>query len=218
MTSRLSGRWFHEGFGVQMEVKSVAVIGAGVVGQGFAYLAAASGYRTILEDVSDARLDQATVWIARSLERAMADGTLEAIARTTAATNLSTAHTVEDAIRGADLIIETLPDEMEMQIELFTILDKFAKPNAIFASTGLLSITELAEVTFCADRCVGMRCSGSPAESKTIELVKGLETSSETIAACTDLARRLGKVVVVVNEHDADKAREPERKLTHVQD
>ena len=58
---------------------------------------------------------------------------------------LSLAHTVEDAIRDADLIIETLPDEMEMQIELFTILDKFAKPNAIFASTGLLSIAELAE-------------------------------------------------------------------------
>jgi 3-hydroxybutyryl-CoA dehydrogenase len=217
MTSRLSGRWFHEAFGVQMEVKTVVVIGAGTVGQGFAYLAAVSGYRTILEDVSDARREQATVWIARSLERAMADGTLEAIAGNKAAANLSTAHTVENAIRVADLIIETLPDEMEMQIELFTILDKFAKPNAIFASTGLLSITELAEVTFCADRCIGMRCAGGPVESKTIELVKGLQTSSETIAACSEVARRLGKAVVV-SAHEADKVGEPERKLTHVQD
>jgi 3-hydroxybutyryl-CoA dehydrogenase len=201
-----------------MNVKTIAVIGANAIGRSIAYMAVLSGYQTILEDVSDARLQKAAAWIADSLESSVALRTIEATARVAALANLSTAHTVEDAIRGADLIIETLPDEMEMQIELFTILDKFAKPYAIFATTGLMSITELAEITFCADRCIGMRFPDSVVETKTVELVKGAETSNETVAACSDVARRMGGEAVVVDDAGADGCGEPERKLANAQD
>ena len=128
---------------------------------------------------------------------------------------------MEDAIRDADLIIETLPDEMEMQIELFTILDKFAKPNAIFASTGFLSITELAEITFCADRCIGMRFPESAEGMEAIELiklVKGSETSQETIARCAEVARRMGREVVVLDETAPNRFGESERKFANAKD
>ena len=204
-----------------MEVKTIAVIGADTVGRGIASIAAQSGYDTVLEDVSDERLAKAAAWIGRNHESLVVGGVLETRGRDAAAARLSLAHTVEDAIRDADLIIETLPDEMEMQIELFTILDKFAKPNAIFASTGFLSITELAEITFCTDRCIGMRFLESAEGTgivALIKLIKGSETSHETIARCAEVARRMGREVVVVDESAPNRSGESERKFANAQD
>jgi 3-hydroxybutyryl-CoA dehydrogenase len=200
-------------------VKTIAVIGADIVGCRIASIAALSGYDTVLEDVSNERLAKAATWIER--ESFAAGGAPDARERDAAAGRVSLAHTVEDAIRDADLIIETLPDEMEMQIELFTILDKFAKPNAIFASTGFLSITELAEITFCADRCIGMRFPESAEGMKVvrlIQLVKGSETSQETIARCAEVARRMGREVVVIDETSANTVGESERQFANAQD
>jgi 3-hydroxybutyryl-CoA dehydrogenase len=202
-----------------VEVKTIAVIGADTVGRGIASIAAQSGYDTVLEDVSDERIAKAAAWIAH--ESLVAGGAPEARRRDAAAARLSLAHTVEDAIRDADLIIETLPDEMEMQIELFTILDKFAKPNAIFASTGFLSITELAEITFCADRCIGMRFLESAEGMKVVELIKlvrGSQTSLETIARCAEVARRMGREVVVLDETAPNRSGESERRFANAQD
>jgi 3-hydroxyacyl-CoA dehydrogenase len=196
---------------------TIAVIGADTVGRGIASIAALAEYRTILEDVSADRLEQAAAWITIILESRVAAGTAELAERHAAAARLSFAHTVGDAIRDADLIIETLPDEMEMQVELFTILDKFAKPNAVFASTGLLPITELAEVTFCADRCIGMRFRENVEKTNVIELIKGSETSSETIAVCTEFARRIGREVVVLDDAAANKSGEAERRFANAQ-
>jgi 3-hydroxyacyl-CoA dehydrogenase len=197
---------------MRLGVKTIAVIGANAVGRGVACAAADCGFSIVLEDVSDARLQQATAWIAERLASSTSGGAALGL--------ISTAHTVEDAIRDADLIIETLPDEMEMQIELFTILDKFARPDAIFATTGLISITELAEVTFCADRCIGMRFGPSGVETKTVELVKGTETSRETIAACADVAQRMGKSVLVIDDVAvvANKSVGRERKFANAPD
>jgi 3-hydroxyacyl-CoA dehydrogenase len=207
-----------------LEVKTIAVIGADTVGCGIASIAALCGYDTVLEDVSDERLAKAAAWIERNHESFVAGDAPVAGGRDAVAGRLSLAHTVEDAIRDADLIIETLPDEMEMQIELFTILDKFAKPNAIFASTGFLSITELAEITFCADRCIGMRFVESaegmePSQLiKLVKLVKGSETSHETVARCAAVARRMGREVVVLDETAPNRAGESEQKFANAQD
>jgi 3-hydroxybutyryl-CoA dehydrogenase len=200
-----------------LELTTIAVIGANTVGCGIASLAAFAGYRTIIEDVSAERLAMAAAWMTQIFESRVMAGTLEPAERHSAAARLSFAHTVEHAIRDADLIIETLPDEMEMQVELFIILDKFAKPNALLASTGSLSVTELAEVTFCADRCIGMRFSEIVWEAKVIELTKGSQTSAETIAACTEVARRMGRDVVVLDDAAASKSHQSERKFAHVQ-
>jgi 3-hydroxybutyryl-CoA dehydrogenase len=184
-----------------MEIKTIAIIGAADLGRRIAYAAALAGYHTILEDVSPSMLEQGIAWIAQSLGDEVARGKIGAAVRDAAIANIRTANSAEAASREADLIIETVSDEMEMKIELFTIFDKFAKPGAIFASTTTsFSITEMADVTFCPERCIGMRFTMDAQKSERIELVKGRETSEETIAACREVGRRMGKEISVLSE------------------
>jgi 3-hydroxybutyryl-CoA dehydrogenase len=184
-----------------MEIKTIAIVGAAGLGCNIAYASVLAGYRTILEDISGSALERGFAWIAHSLGDEVSRGKTSAAARVAALANLVTANSAEDASREADLIIETVSDEMEMKIELFTIFDKFAKPGAIFASTtASLSITELAAVTFCPERCIGMRFSAGADAAGCLELVKGRETSDDTIAACREVGRLMGKEVSVLSD------------------
>jgi 3-hydroxybutyryl-CoA dehydrogenase len=184
-----------------MEVKTIAVIGAGTMGRGIAYASALGGYRTILEDISQIKIQRAVAWIQRAFDEGVSRGKVEAAIRGGALKQLTTANAVEDAIREADLIIEAVPEEMEMKMELFTIFDKFAKANAIFASnTSSLSITEMSDVTVYRERCIGMHFFNPVPKMKMIELVKTPLTSDETIATCREVGRRMGKEVVVVKD------------------
>ena len=117
---------------LSMGVKTIAVIGAGATGREIAYEAASAGYRTILEDISRARLEEAIAWIAQRFDAAVSRGELEGSAREAALQDLSTASMLEAAFGEADLIIETTADEMEMKLELVTIFDRFARPGAVF--------------------------------------------------------------------------------------
>jgi 3-hydroxybutyryl-CoA dehydrogenase len=186
---------------MRMEVKTIAVIGAGTMGRGIAYASALAGYRTILEDISEARLEQAAAWIEKALDEGVSRGTVDPVNRLAAMKHLTTASKVEIAIREAELIIEAVPEEMEMKLELFTIFDKFAKANAIFASnTSSLSITEISEVTVCRERCIGMHFFNPVPKMKLIELIKAPQTSEETVATCREVGRRMNKDVVVVKD------------------
>ena len=94
-----------------------------------------------------------------------------------------------------------------MKLELFTIFDKFAKPGAILASTTRsLSITDLAEITFCQERCIGMHFFVDTRGAQQLELVRGRATSEETIAACCDVGRRMGREVTVRTEEQLRSA------------
>jgi 3-hydroxybutyryl-CoA dehydrogenase len=184
-----------------MEVKTIAVIGAGTMGRGIAYAAAFGGYSTVLEDVSRSVLEQGMAWIRQSFEEGVARGKVEAAGRDKALSLITTANNVGNAIRDADLIIEAVPEELEMKLELFTIFDKFAKTGAIFASnTSSLSMTDFTDVTVSRDRCVGMHFFNPVPKMKLIELVRTPHTSDETVAVCREVARRMGKEVVLVNE------------------
>ena len=169
------------------EIQTIAVVGAGERGRQIATAALLAGCRTILEDISETRLEEAAASFSRLGEEARS--------------RLVTASTVEEAVRGADLIIEAVAEEMEMKIELFTIFDKFAKPHAILASSSpALSIADMASVTFCAERCIGMRFAGAAEGRNVLELVCTPETSEETVAACREVARRMSKQAVVLSE------------------
>src|SRR5437867_5382226 len=184
-----------------MSVKTIAVIGAGTMGRGIAYAAALGGYNTVLEDISRSMLEQAVSWIRQSFDEGVARGKVEAGVRDRALSLILTANNVEDAIRDAELIIEAVPEELEMKLELFTIFDKFAKTGAIFASnTSSLSITDFADITVSRDRCIGMHFFNPVPKMKLIELVRTPHTAEETVASCREVARRMGKEVVLVNE------------------
>ena len=184
-----------------MDVKTIGVVGAGIAGREIAYLSLVAGYRTVLEDVSPTMIERGAAFITRTLEEAVAGGALTRTARGAALANFSVLNRVDELCREADLLIETVPDEMEVKLEIFTIFDRFAKPNAILASnTTSLSITEMAAITFRTEDCVGMRFFEPIATSNRLDIVRGLETSDATVATCRDLARRMGKEVVEVRE------------------
>jgi len=183
------------------EVKTIAVIGAGTMGRGIAYAAAFGGYSTVLEDISPQMLEESTRWIAKAFDEGVARGKVDAKIRDRALSLIATAGSVEGAIRDADLIIEAVPEEMEMKMELFTIFDKFAKPHAIFASnTSSLSISDMSELTVSRERCIGMHFFNPAPKMKLIELVKTPLTSQNTVDVCTEVGRRMGKEVVLVQD------------------
>ena len=186
---------------MKTEVTTIAVIGAGTMGRGIAYAAAFGGYSTVLEDISPQRLEESLAWIAQTFAEGVARGKVDAAIHDRAVNLITTANSVQDAIRDADLIIEAVPEEMEMKMELFAIFDKFSKPNAIFASnTSSLSISDMSELTVSRERCVGMHFFNPVPKMKLIELVKTPFTSDDTVAACSQVAARMGKEVVLVNE------------------
>jgi 3-hydroxybutyryl-CoA dehydrogenase len=184
-----------------MEIKTISVIGAGTMGRGIAYAAAFGGYRTVLEDMSQSVLDAGLAYIRTTLDEGVERGKVTPEQRTRALAGLGSAHSVEEACREADLVIEAVPEDMELKLEIFTLLDKFAKPGSIFASnTSSLSITEMATITFRPEKCVGLHFFNPVPKMKLLEVVRGLETSEETIADCREVGARMGKEVVVVRE------------------
>jgi 3-hydroxybutyryl-CoA dehydrogenase len=184
-----------------MEIKTIGVVGAGTMGRGIAYAAALGGYRTVLEDVSPEMREQGAAYISQTLEDGASCGKVTPEQKEKALANLSTAQSVEDVCREAELLIEAVPEEMEVKLEIFTIFDKFAKPGAILASnTSSLSITEMASITFRAEDCIGMHFFNPVPKMKLLEIVRALETSEATLQSCVEVGRRMGKEVVVIRE------------------
>ena len=183
------------------EIKTIAVIGAGIMGRGIAHVAALGGYRTLLEDVLPAALRKAENEIRANLDKAIELKKVTAADANAALGRLEYAGSVEAAAREADLVIEAVPEEMESKIEIFTLLDKVCRPGTILASnTSSLSVTEIASVTYRAKKCVGMHFFNPVHKMKLLEVVRALDTDDETIAASVEVGRRMGKEVVVIKE------------------
>ena len=183
------------------EVKTVAVIGAGIMGRGIAHAAALGGYRTILEDLLPNALRKAETEIRANLDKAVELGKVAAPDADAAFHRLEYAGSVEEAAREADLVIEAVPEEMESKIEIFTLLDKICRPTTILASnTSSLSVTEIASVTYRAKKCLGMHFFNPVHKMKLLEIVRALETDDDTLATCVEVGKRMGKEVVVIKE------------------
>jgi 3-hydroxybutyryl-CoA dehydrogenase len=182
-------------------VKTIAVIGAGIMGRGIAHAAALGGYRTILEDLLPAALRQAQNEIRSNLDQAVERNKVTAADADLAFRRLEYAGSVEEAAREADLVIEAVPEEMESKIEIFTLLDKICRPPTILASnTSSLSVTEIASVTYRAKRCLGMHFFNPVHKMKLLEIVRALETDDDTMATAEEVGKRMGKEVVVIKE------------------
>jgi 3-hydroxybutyryl-CoA dehydrogenase len=184
-----------------MEVRTVAVIGAGIMGRGIAHAAALGGYRTILEDLLPNALRKAETEIRANLDKAVELGKVDATDANAAFSRVEYAGSVDEAARDADLVIEAVPEELESKVEIFTMLDKICRPTTILASnTSSLSVTEIASVTYRAKKCVGMRFFNPVHKMKLLEIVRALETDDETLAAVVAVGKRMGKEVVVIKE------------------
>jgi 3-hydroxybutyryl-CoA dehydrogenase len=183
------------------EVRTVAVIGAGIMGRGIAHAAALGGYRTILEDLLPNTLRKAEGEIRANLDKAVELGKVDASEADAAFSRIEYAGSVDEAAREADLVIEAVPEEMESKIEIFTMLDKICRPTTILASnTSSLSVTEIASVTYRAKKCVGMHFFNPVHKMKLLEVVRALETDDDTLAAAVEVGKRMRKEVVVIRE------------------
>jgi 3-hydroxybutyryl-CoA dehydrogenase len=184
-----------------MTLRTIAVLGAGIMGRGIAYAAALGGYATILQDTDGEALEKAVNDIWATLEKGMITGKVDGEAATQANRRITSTRSLEDAARDADLVIEAIPERIELKVELFGTLERITKPAAILASnTSSLSITEMAAATQRPRQVVGMHFFNPVHRMKLLEVVRGLETSNETLAAACAAGTKMGKECVVVRE------------------
>jgi len=183
-----------------MRVDTIGVIGANPVGREIALAALLGGYRVVLEDVSSEMLEKGVAYVRQSLGERIARHELSPQEGESVLARFSTASRADEVSRVADVLIETVPDEMEVKLEIFTIFDKFAKPGAILASNTSLSITEIASITFRTEDCIGMRFANPGSKITRVELVRGADTSDATTAACAEMARRMGMEAGIIFE------------------
>jgi len=186
---------------VAAPIQTIAVIGAGNVGRGIAHATALGGYRTVLEDILPGTLRRAQNEIRALLDASVQRGDVTRADAEAAFARIELANSIDDAVRRADFVIEAVPDEIESKLEIFSLLDRISRPNTILASsTFSLRITDITDVTHCAERCVGMRFVLPVHAARTVEIVRAVETAEATFAAAVEVGRRLGKQVKIVLE------------------
>ncbi len=184
-----------------MTVRTIAVLGAGLMGRGIAYVSAVGGYATRLHDPNRDALERGASEIDATLEKGVATGKVTDSDAIAARKRLTTAGSLEEAVRDADLVIEAAPEDIALKVETFARVDAIAPPEAILASnTSSLSITEMAAATRRAPKVVGMHFFNPVHRMKLLEIVRALETSEETLAACAAVGERMGKECVTVRE------------------
>lgn len=184
-----------------MEIKNIAVIGAGTMGNGIAQVAAMAGLQVGLRDVTDEFLQRGLTNIDVSLKRFVKAGK---IAQDDMAKVLGRIHptlSLEEAAATADYVIEAVTENLALKKEVFAELDRICPAHTILATnTSQLSVSVIAGVTNRPTKVIGTHWFSPPAMMKLIEVVRGMETSQETIDVTLALARRMGKETVVCKD------------------
>jgi 3-hydroxybutyryl-CoA dehydrogenase len=180
--------------------ETIAVIGAGQMGNGIAHVAAMSGYTVNIIDVADAALEKGRSTIASNMERQVKKGTLDAASRDAALSRISTS-TKLDATAGASVVIEAATERIDLKYRIFEDLDRLASPGAILATnTSSISITSIAARTKRPEAVIGMHFMNPVPVMQLVEVIRGLATSDETTAQVAALAKAMGKTPVEVND------------------
>jgi 3-hydroxybutyryl-CoA dehydrogenase len=183
-----------------MQIQKVGVIGAGTMGNGIAQIFARAGYSVVLCDVEQRFLNRGLETIIRNLDREVAKSRLSAEDKES---TLRRIDPVTDRARLADcdFIVEAATEKIEIKTEIFRDLDRVARPDVILASnTSSISITKLAALTKRPDKVIGMHFFNPVPVMKLVEVIRGLATSPEAFAAVRDLAVKLDKTPVEVND------------------
>jgi 3-hydroxybutyryl-CoA dehydrogenase len=181
-------------------IKTVAVLGAGTMGNGIAHVFARSGFTVILRDIEQRFLDRALDTIGKNLDREMKKGKLAESDRPAVLARLKPATDVA-AIAAADFVIEAVPEKIEIKRAVLTEADRILRPEVIIASnTSSISMTALAALTTRPDRFVGMHFMNPVPVMILVEVIRALQTSDATFATTMELAKKLGKTPVAVND------------------
>ena len=184
-----------------MNMKKVAVIGAGTMGHGIAQVVATAGFSTSLNDVKDEILKSALLNIESSLKRAVNKEKITEEQKNAVLEKITFTTNLDEAVKGADLVIEAVLENIELKKALFEKLDSITEPESILASnTSQYSITEIASATSNPSRVVGTHFFNPPVIMKLIEVVRGLETAESVIERIRYFANKIGKDIVVCKD------------------
>ncbi|KAA0550082.1 3-hydroxyacyl-CoA dehydrogenase [Bacillus sp. BGMRC 2118] len=182
-------------------IKHIVVIGSGVMGRGIAYVSAAGGYQTTLVDVKDEQLENAKIEIESIFDKGVKRGKLSEDAKGKALEKLFYTTNLAEVSKLADLIIEAVPEKIQIKKGVFELIDQNAKASCYFATnTSTMSPTEIASFTNRPERVIAMHFFNPVHKMPLIEIVKGLETSDETASVVDEVAEKMGKETVTINE------------------
>jgi 3-hydroxybutyryl-CoA dehydrogenase len=183
-----------------MTIQRVGVIGAGTMGNGIAHVFARSGFEVVLCDVEQRFLDRGLEMIARNLDREMAKNKISANDK------LATLQRITPVLErtklvDCDFVIEAATEKFEIKAGIFRDLDRIVKPEVVFASnTSSISLTKIGALTGRADKVIGMHFFNPVPVMKLVEVIRGLATAQATFDTVRDLAVKLGKTPVGVND------------------
>ncbi len=185
-----------------MEVEKVAVLGAGLMGHGIAQVAAQVARCEVnLRDISQEFVDNGMRMINNSLQRFLKKQTVTEAEAEEILARLHPMLDLKEAVEDADLIVEAVPEKVEIKRSVFAEVDKFAKPEAIITSnTSSISITEIASATNRPEKVCGMHFFNPPQLMKLIEIIRGAKTSDETVDTIVNVSKKMGKETVIVKK------------------
>lgn len=184
-----------------MEVKKIAVLGAGAMGSGIAQVAAMAGYDVSMKDIKTEFTDRGMKNIETNLKKGVEKGKVTEDVMRDSLARIKPTIDLSEAASGADLVIEAIFENIDLKKETFKELDEITSPDTIFASnTSALSITEMASATKRPDKVIGMHFFNPVNLMRLVELIRGLETSPETFKVVEAVAKKMGKETVEVNE------------------
>ena len=182
-------------------ITHIAVFGAGTMGHGIAQVAAQAGFKVALYDIKQEFVDKGLASIKGNLDKGVEKGKVTVEQRAAALANLRGCTTVPDAAKGVQLVVEAVPEKLEIKQGLFKELDALCGAETIFASnTSSLSIAKIAGATKRADRFLGMHFFNPVHIMKLLEVVVTSQTSEAALAAVKELGGRLGKDCIVVKD------------------
>jgi 3-hydroxybutyryl-CoA dehydrogenase len=182
-------------------IHRIAVLGAGTMGHGIAHAAAAAGFATWLYDVSPEALSKARASVDEIVRQAVDRGKTPAAEADSILGRLETTPSLPVALGECDLVIEAIPERIDLKLALFAEIDRLAPPHAVLATnTSALSITELAGSINVPGRVAGMHFFNPVHKMKLVEIVRALESTPETLQAIEQVARAMGKETVLVRE------------------
>jgi 3-hydroxybutyryl-CoA dehydrogenase len=181
-------------------VTKLAVIGAGLMGSGIAQVSAQAGYDVVLRDIGEDAIARGLGGIKKSYDRFVQKGTLSEEDAAAALGRITTTTDLEEAATGADIVVEAVFEKLEVKHDVFRVLDKVCKDDAVLATnTSALPVTQIAAVTGRPESVVGTHFFSPVPMMKLCELVRGYKTSDETLAKARAYAESVGKTCIVVN-------------------
>ncbi|ANB56317.1 UDP-glucose/GDP-mannose dehydrogenase family, NAD binding domain protein [Anoxybacillus sp. B7M1] len=182
-------------------VRRIVVVGSGVMGRGIAYVSAAGGFVTMLVDIKEEQLQSAKKEIDAIFDKAVSLNKISEAAKLEAQARLSYSTNLAEAVQTADLVIEAVPEKLEIKKQIFETIDAHAPQACYFATnTSTMSPTEIASFTKRPEKVIAMHFFNPVHKMKLVEIIRGLETSDETAEVIQQVAEQMGKETVVVNE------------------